>query len=106
MHKDLFISNDVFVFNWSKDSDFVEGILDLFLWEVGELDFFEGVDLVVFLTLYFVNSWVCALTWNRVWDVPSLFIIEKSLSDIKNYNKLYDEYDICFNFNIYLLKFF
>lgn len=62
MHEDFFVSDDVVVLNGGQNSDFVKGILYLFFWEVGELDFFEGVNLVVFLTLYFVNGWVCALT--------------------------------------------
>lgn len=39
LDEDFFISNDVIVFYWGKNSDLIQGVLDLFLWEIGEFYF-------------------------------------------------------------------
>lgn len=48
LDEDFLISNDVIVFYWGKNSDLIEGVLDLFLWEIGEFYFFQSIYLVVF----------------------------------------------------------
>ena len=69
------------VLNGGKDADFIKGVLDLFLWKIGQFDLLERIDLVVFEALDLVDSGIGALAWVRE-ELPSLEVIEKSFSDI------------------------
>ena len=95
------------VLDGGKDADFVEGVLDLFFGEVGQFDFFEGVDLMVFEALDLVDDGVGALAWVR-WEVPSLDVMENSFSDINykicewgdNFNELWG---VVYNERVWML---
>ena len=58
----VLVSDNVGAFDWGEDSDFVECILLLFFGEIGHFDFFEGVDLGVEDSLYFVDTGVSSFS--------------------------------------------
>ena len=56
LYKSVFVPDDVRAFDWGKDSDFVEGILLLFVGEIGHFDFLESIDLRIDDSLDFVDA--------------------------------------------------
>ena len=48
--------------NWGQNANLVNSVMDLSIREIDEFDFFKGIDRFVYKALYFIHTWVSALS--------------------------------------------
>ena len=56
VHKDFFVLDDIFVAHTRQDSDLIDSISALFLSQVVDPDFFQGVVLFICLSVHMVDT--------------------------------------------------